>query len=91
MRILKKNRGLHSNRYSREPEEKRFAEAWDAKNRGVVRTLNYLLSSDSQRAIEPSDRERVLAATVIQWLGSSVGQSFLEDLGYRLLFRYRKS
>lgn len=27
----------------------------------------------------PSDRDRVVAATVIQWLGTNVGRAFLED------------
>lgn len=30
----------------------------------------------------PTDREHEVAATVVQWLGSPVGQGFLRDLGY---------
>lgn len=72
-----KARGLHSHRLKREPEEKRFAEAWDRED-----VLKHLLGDgiDAVRDIGP--RDEVVAATVIQWLGSPVGQSFLRELGY---------
>lgn len=81
------NAGKHSSRLSREPEEYTFALAWERLNppeevsteRGV---LAYLLS-ESQQAVPPVSRnDRTVAATVIQWLGSSVGGGFLRDLGY---------
>ena len=46
--------------------------------------LAYLLNDGSQdhRPVEPSERDHAVAATVIQWLGSPVGQGFLNELGY---------
>jgi len=79
----KKHKGLHTYRFKENPEEKRFAEAWADQNR-LGSTLAYLLDPKSGifRPPEPSDREHEVAATVIQWLGSPVGQCFLRDLGY---------
>jgi len=79
-----KNQGLQTHRFANNPEEKRFADAWSEMNR-ISRNLDYLLDvkHDDQHFVDPaSDRDRVVAATVIQWLGSPVGQGFLRDLGY---------
>lgn len=75
-----KHVGRATHRFKDNPEEKRFAEAWASTNdQGHV--LEYLMGDGARRAdIEPRDRE--VAATVIQWLGSPVGQCFLRDLGY---------
>lgn len=66
-------------RFSKNPEEKRFATAWDRED-----CLRYLLADPSPHAPipEPTKREIEVAAVVIQWLGSPVGQCFLRDLGY---------
>ena len=49
--------------------------------RGV---LDYLLAEDSNYPKgEVTERDRKVAATVIQWLGSPVGQSFLSKLSKR--------
>ena len=69
-------RGLHPYRFKDNPEERRFAEAW-AKHCGDGKTLAYLLFP-----VAPTEREEQVAATVIQWLGSPVGQGFLRDMGY---------
>jgi hypothetical protein len=45
-------------------------------------TLAYLLSTEQHRPPEPSSRDHVVAATVVQWLGSPGGTAFLQDLGY---------
>jgi hypothetical protein len=72
--------GLHAHRFDRNPEERRFAEAW-AKQGDLLNTL--LTRADLQHHPHSASRdEHLVAATVIQWLGSPVGQSFLEDLGY---------
>lgn len=79
-----RNKGLHTHRFKDNPEEKRFAEKWDSDNASGY-NLAYLLDpkhGTDGRPPEPSDRDRVVAATVIQWLGSPVGQNFLRDLGY---------
>lgn len=80
-----KHHGLARYRFPDNPEEKRIADAWQAHN-DTGRTLDHLLDP---RKGEPfghpphaADRDRVVAATVMQWLGSHVGQGFLRDLGY---------
>lgn len=76
---LPKVRGIHAHRYSENPEELRFAKAWDEAD-----LLKYLLGDgDGVKRVEVSERDETVAATVIQWLGSSVGESFLEELGYK--------
>lgn len=70
-------RGLHSHRLKREPEEKRFADAWDDED-----VLKHLLGDGVDALHDIGPRDEVVAATVIQWLGSEVGQSFLHGLGY---------
>lgn len=76
--------GLHTHRFKENPEEMKFARAW-AKNNEDGKTLAYLLDKNNGsggRLETPSVRDQIVAATVIQWLGSPVGQCFLEDLGY---------
>jgi len=82
-----RNRGLHQYRFRDNPMEEKFARAWNDQNiakpgtsdgRG---TLDYLLAKDCNRpAGEVTDRDREVAATVIQWLGSPVGQGFIRDV-----------
>jgi hypothetical protein len=57
------------------PREVAFAMEWSDLNDHKKRkpTLAYLLDGFS-------DRDAEVAATVIQWLGSNVGMSFLEDV-----------
>jgi len=76
--------GLHAYRLKDNPEERRLAEAWARENK-TGHILAYLLdphSGTAGRPPEPEREEHVLAATVVQWLGSPVGQCFLRDLGY---------
>lgn len=78
-------KGFHTHRFADNPEEQRFAEMWtrmglDGSN------LDYLLTSvenhDNGRLEPASARDRQVAATIIQWLGSPVGQGFLREMGY---------
>jgi hypothetical protein len=80
---MKRIKGLQPHRFKDNPEEKRFADAWASTCR-LGSTLAYLLHTGDQigRPPEPSDRDHVVAATVVQWLGSPVGQAWLRDLGY---------
>lgn len=76
-----KTKGMHPYRFKNNPEEKRFAEAWAEREDH----LGYLLDpreTQQGKPPEPAKRDVVVAATVIQWLGSPVGQCFLRDLGY---------
>jgi hypothetical protein len=84
-----KNKGLSQHRFRDNPLEERFSKAWEREN--VSRadgslngsgTLDYLLAINPNfPAGEVSERDREVAATVIQWLGSPVGQGFLRDVG----------
>ena len=76
--------GLSTYRIADNPEERRFAEAWQ-KHNDQGHTLDYLVDPDKgarRWPPEAGEREREVAATVIQWLGSPVGQGFLRDLGF---------
>ena len=81
-----KNKGKNANRLEANPVEKKFAEAWDEMNdlsrQGSLGTLNWLLAEDPNWAKdgEVTPRDRMVAATVIQWLGSPVGQYFLKHI-----------
>lgn len=88
MSVRKKWQGIHSGRYQREPMERAFAKAWQEFCESSVATdgqptlLDYLLTTDQQHPLPASDRDRQVACTVIQWLGSSVGQQFLSQIGF---------
>ena len=76
--------GLHKHRLDDNPEERRFAEAWHMFGEATGH-LGHLLDQRPEqtgRPPSPSDRDFAVAATVIQWLGSPVGQNWLRDLGY---------
>lgn len=75
-------KGKWINRFKQNPLEKRFAEKWDERNQlSGHTTLDYLLAENNNRPSgEATDRDREVAATVIQWLGSPVGQCFLSDV-----------
>ena len=72
-----KHFGRHTHRFRDNPEEKRIAVAWSEANEHG-NTLAYLLDrrpDQCGRPLTPSNVEITAAATVIQWLGSPVGQS----------------
>jgi len=76
--------GNQTHRFKDNSEEERFANAWRDQNE-QGHTLAHLLDDRTFRDGHPPERSRTecaVAATVIQWLGSPVGQSFLSDLGY---------
>ncbi len=74
-----KNKGKRRRRCKNNPLEKRFAEEWEQINlKDSNGTLNYLLSETINYPLgRVSERDRMVAATVIQWLGSPVGQQFI--------------
>lgn len=82
--IKKKFRGVSSHRWKSNPLEKLFAEAWQDQHAMNGRHLDHLLTPASEgpyfQPIESSERDHEVAATVIQWLGSPVGQGFLEEV-----------
>jgi len=69
------SKGLHPYRHKQNPHERVASAVW-AKNLSV---LEYLLG-DGEYPTHPSDRDYLVAATLMQWLGSPVGQGYLGDL-----------
>ena len=72
-----KHKSLNESRLKREPLEARFLEEW---KKQAPHTLGYLLYGQDTWKHDVTQREAEVAATVIQWLGSSVGQFFLESI-----------
>ena len=76
-----KHEGRSTHRFDDNPLERVFADEWKEMNDGEGRghgILAYLLAENPNRPRnEVSDRDAEVAATVIQWLGSNVGQCFL--------------
>lgn len=76
MDIKVKYQGKNTHRYKQNPLELAFAREWQ----GACDTghnLEYLLSGGTNQRLPVSEQEQVASNTVIQWLGSPVGQSFL--------------
>lgn len=77
--------GVSAHRLKSNPMEKVFAEAWKERNDPVsyrpIGTLQTLLCSKGDGIIERelTQEEATAAATVIQWLGSPVGFSWLRQ------------
>jgi len=82
-----KNKGMSQYRFDQNPIEESFAIEWEKENssRDGRSVLDYLLAEycNCPRG-EVTDRDRQVAATAIQWLGSHVGQSFLENVGNKI-------
>jgi hypothetical protein len=78
MAIKVRFQGNSPHRYRDNPLELAFAEGWQDLC-SVGKHLEYLLSKDN-RPDPVSDRDQFIANTVIQWLGSPVGQSFLSKI-----------
>ncbi len=79
-----KHKGMSQHRFAQNPLEKKFAEAWNKQNtlnRIGSNLLDYMLAENpNDPRGEVTDRDMVVAATVVQWLGSPVGQGFLNDV-----------
>lgn len=82
MKIAHEGKSLH--RLKDNPLEKAYHDAWLKENvpegPGLGGcTLEYLLGDGNKRG-EVSERDAMVAATVIQWLGSPVGKRFVENV-----------
>ena len=81
-----KHQGRCRYRLDDNPEERRFADAWEKMNfrddRGVLFYLVNGMQQETSAARYPTQDEATLVATAIQWLGSPVGRGFLHSLGY---------
>ena len=88
--MKRQNVGLSVRRLSREPLERIFAEEWVRENTSACPgvggdvLLDWLLAVDPNHPKgEVTQRDATVAATIVQWLGSSVGQSFLRKVEER--------
>ncbi len=93
MPTKKKNRhvGIAPYRLKSNPMEKKFIEAWQHQNRNGEH-LAHLLNPNPENQHyppDPSDRDCLVAATVVQWLGSPIGQIWLEGVGFMSSKRVR--
>lgn len=76
-----KHEGLHTNRLTKaadNPREVAFAEEWEKENSLSHHnrpTIEHLLGGPGCVGV----RDSTVAATVVQWLGSNVGMSFLRN------------
>lgn len=86
--MKKRHKGISTNRLKTNPREKVFADAWEELNaqprsRRTPATVDYLIhpsnNDPSIASLHATDRECEVAATVIQWLGSPVGWSWLQE------------
>jgi hypothetical protein len=73
--------GNSLHRLNSSPEEKLFAQAWADRQRDDD-LLAYLMGNGRSKTENLSEADHKVAATVVQWFGSPVGQNFLRDLGY---------
>lgn len=75
--------GMSTNRFKQNPREKMFAKAWANMLRSggpSLDTLDYVLSDDNNSPVPCSERDRRVANTVIQWLGSPIGWRWLTEV-----------
>lgn len=72
---------INKHRFTREPLERRFVEAWNSMNENN-KLLRFILdrSFGNRGDYHPSELEQEVAVTIIQWLGSPVGQGFIKDV-----------
>ena len=84
--VLKRFQGMSSHRYRDNPVEKAFALAWQEAHMSPIGEdrgyLHYLMDRNNRGYPGPplTERDFLVAATVIQWLGSPVGQGWLAEV-----------
>lgn len=62
-------------------EEWKFKEAWDQLNaKGRYPAVDLILGDGSAYPASTSLRDKQVAATIIQWLGTECGQAFLKNV-----------
>jgi hypothetical protein len=87
-----KDRGYYYERTKHNPLEKALADGWEKENipqagrnygHGLLQDLFMERERPFIRSAKPihriTDDERMIAATVVQWLGTNCGRSFLEE------------
>jgi hypothetical protein len=81
--IKKRHRGIRFARTKREPLERAFAVAWQEVQETSPLLLEHILSNTNTPHVI-SDNDRLVANTIIQWLGTNVGQCFLSGVGAKV-------
>lgn len=90
------NLGLFPERKEFNVREKVFSEEWQIENKiipwmnqGRGTLQNLMINKDNTTVFYITENDRVIVATVIQWLGTNIGFSFLErtlkKCGYKLV------
>ena len=80
-----KNKGLHVSRLLSDENklEVIFAKEWEKANESFSSSsilLDHMLSQDTDYPHRVTEREQQVAATIMQWLGTEIGQGFLKDV-----------
>lgn len=74
-------------RFENNPQEKKFVEQF-IKDHGFYNDIDLIIFGHSSNSSSPndylSDREKNIVVSTIQWLGSPVGQHFLDSCGFEL-------
>lgn len=77
----RRNVGIHSYRLKRDqnnPREVAFADQWELENQQG--DIMMRLMGNGARNTQPTPEQVTTAATVVQWLGSNVGTSFIREV-----------
>lgn len=84
---MSKFRGKNTHRFSTNLTEKIFSDLWAEENERWINhgkhasVLQYVLSEDGGKTIpETSERDEMIAASIIQWLATPIGRNFLDEL-----------
>jgi len=72
-------KSVNQHRLKQNPLEEKFLSRWIEQS-SSGQWLEYILSGPSNKPEHVEERDKLLVNTVIQWLGSPVGQSFLKDV-----------
>ena len=71
--------GLNEHRFKDNPAERIYANEWKKRQDYPNSTLGYLLYGQDTWRHAVTQEDATAAATIIQWLGSPVGQGFIEE------------
>lgn len=71
-------RGKHTHRLKSNPLERVASNQWNEHNRNG-KLLEYIMGDGAKPATDVSDRDQLVAATVMQWLGSPVGLAYVDE------------
>ena len=90
------NVGLFLERTKFNDIEKAFSDEWEKENKILIHmnqgrgTLQNLMYEDGKALFHITKNDRVIVATIIQWLGTNIGFSFLESALRRCGFKIVK-